>query len=118
MKPFIEQPGVPVVKIDEKCQGNTTDIALRQERFFGMPGAASASSSPLWAIPVCFKTPGNAAQQCVLLEPRDQKASLTSSLPTRSRTPTDAATIFRNTRPTKYAHSHERREARSHPLND
>ena len=36
MKPYIEQPGVPVVTIDAKCQGNTTDISLHQERFAGM----------------------------------------------------------------------------------
>jgi aminopeptidase N len=78
MKPFIEQPGVPVVKIETQCQGNTTDITLRQERFFGMPGASPAASSPLWAVPVCFKTPGSTMQQCALLEQRDQKTSLSS----------------------------------------
>ena len=79
MKPYIEQSGVPVVKIDAKCQGNTTDISLHQERFAGMASATStASASPLWAIPVCFKTAGANAQQCELLERRDQKTSLSS----------------------------------------
>ena len=84
MKPFIEQPGVPVVKIESKCQGNTTDISLHQERFAGMtspatspgPGPAASASSQLWAIPVCFKTGGGSGPQCELLERRDQKASL------------------------------------------
>jgi aminopeptidase N len=87
MRPYIEQSGVPVVRIDAKCQGNTTDISLHQERFAGMsapstsPGAeatSTASTSPLWAIPVCFKTAGANAQQCELLERRDQKTSLSS----------------------------------------
>jgi aminopeptidase N len=77
MKPFIEQAGVPVVATQAACQGNTTDIAMHQERFVGVPGAA-ASASPLWAIPVCFKTPGANGQQCTLLEQRDQKATLPS----------------------------------------
>jgi len=91
MKPFIEQPGVPVVKVEERCQGNTTDISLHQERFAGMPGpstslgarspapiaATVSAGSPVWAIPVCFKT-GSDMQQCALLEQRDQKASLSS----------------------------------------
>ena len=78
MKPYIEQAGVPVVTIEAACQGNTTDVALRQERFVGATGAAASSASPLWAVPVCFKTPGAGDQQCVLLEQREQKASLSS----------------------------------------
>src|SRR5438105_999936 len=75
MMPFIEQPGAPVVKVEAKCQGNTTDVSLHQERFVGVPGS-STSSSTLSAIPVCFKTQGRSPQQCTLLEQRDQKASL------------------------------------------
>ncbi|HEU5256453.1 MAG TPA: M1 family aminopeptidase [Vicinamibacterales bacterium] len=75
MKPFIEQAGVPVVAIDSKCQGSVTRATLHQERFVAL-GGASPSSSPLWAIPVCFKTPG--AQQCNLLERRDERASLSA----------------------------------------
>jgi aminopeptidase N len=84
MKPFIEQPGVPVVKIESKCQGNTTDISLHQERFTGMtspaaspgPGPAASAGSQLWAIPVCFKSGGGSGPQCELLERRDQKTAL------------------------------------------
>jgi aminopeptidase N len=73
MKPFIEQAGVPVVKIDARCQGSATNVALHQDRFVTL-GGPPLSVSPLWAIPVCFKTPGT--QQCNLLERRDQSASL------------------------------------------
>jgi aminopeptidase N len=75
MKPFIEQPGVPVVKIDAQCQGNTTNVVLHQERFVTLGGRAP-SGSPLWAVPVCFKTPETTTQQCNLLERRDQTVSL------------------------------------------
>jgi puromycin-sensitive aminopeptidase len=75
MKPFIEQTGVPVVKIDAQCQGSATSVALHQERFVTL-GGAPPSSSPLWAVPVCFKTSGGSTQQCDLLERRDQTASL------------------------------------------
>jgi aminopeptidase N len=75
MKPFIEQPGVPVVKIDTHCQGSTTAVSLHQERFVTLGGAMPASL-PLWAVPVCVKTPGNSTQQCNLLERPDQTLSL------------------------------------------
>ena len=75
MKPFIEQAGVPVVQIDAQCQGSAANVALHQDRFVTL-GGPPLSSSPLWAIPVCFKTPG--AQQCNLLERRDERASLSA----------------------------------------
>jgi len=86
MRPFIEQPGVPVVKVEAKCQGNTTDISLGQERFVGMTGSSSDSEAQLWAIPVCFKTPGTNSQRCELLDKRQQPASL----------PACAANVFAN----------------------
>jgi aminopeptidase N len=85
MKPFIEQAGVPVVKIEAQCQGNATSVALHQDRFVTL-GGAPPSPSPLWAVPVCFKTPGAGSQQCSVLERRDQTASL----------PACAANIFGN----------------------
>jgi aminopeptidase N len=75
MKPFIEQAGVPVVKIDAQCQGNATNVALHQERFVTL-GGTPPSSSPLWAVPVCFKPSGTGTPQCNLLERRDQTVSL------------------------------------------
>ena len=84
MKPYIEQPGVPVVSVNARCLGRTTDIALHQDKFVGVPGAATSSTSspssasPLWTMPVCFKMSGSAAPQCEVLDRRDQKASLSS----------------------------------------
>ena len=74
MKPFVEQAGVPAVKIDTQCQGSATNVALHQERFVTL-GGAPPSASPVWAVPVCFKT-GPGTQQCNLLERRDQTVSL------------------------------------------
>ena len=78
MKPYIEQPGVPVVSVNARCVGTTTEIALHQEQFVGMPGEAPAPASPLWTIPVCFKTPGAGALRCEVLDRRDLKASVSS----------------------------------------
>src|SRR5262245_53885202 len=85
MKPFVEQAGVPVVNIAAQCQGNATSVALHQERFVTL-GGTPPSGSPLWAVPVCFKTPGAGTPQCSLLERRDQTVSL----------PACAANVFGN----------------------
>jgi len=86
MKPYIEQPGVPVVSVDARCTANATEIALHQEQFVGMPGAAPSPASPLWTIPVCFKASGAGALRCEVLDRRAQTASLSSC----------AATVFAN----------------------
>ena len=79
MKPYIEQPGVPVVSVNARCVGNATEIALHQEQFVGMPGAVPSPASPLWTIPVCFKTPGSTGTlRCDVLDRRVQKALLSS----------------------------------------
>ena len=78
MKPFIEQPGVPVVSVNARCAGSATDIALHQEKFVGVPGAGASSASPPWTIPVCFKSTGRAAPACEVLDRRDLKASIPS----------------------------------------
>src|SRR5262249_16429521 len=77
MKPYIEQPGVPVVSITSRCAGGATELVLQQERFVGVPGA-TAPDSPLWTTPACFKTSGGTTPACELLERREQKASLQS----------------------------------------
>jgi len=75
MRPFIEQPGVPVVKIEAQCLGSGTSVKLHQDRFASL-GNPPSSGSQLWVIPVCFKTPGASPPECTLLDRRDQVASL------------------------------------------
>src|SRR4030095_5327121 len=81
----IDQAVVPVVKIDAQCQGNATNVALHQDRFVTL-GGAPPSTSPLWAVPVCFKPPGGGPQRCSVFDLRAQTASL----------PACAANVFGN----------------------
>ena len=56
----VEQPGAPVLIVRNTCSAGATDIALRQERFVGAPGAAASprtrscarrwrSTTPTWS---------------------------------------------------------------------
>ena len=80
MKPYIEQPGVPLVSVTSaECRGNTTDVRLHQERFIGAPGEKSTTpASQLWAIPVCFKSAPNGESQCTLLDKREATITLSA----------------------------------------
>lgn len=69
MKSYVDQPGAPVVSVRNRCVGTTTEIAMTQERFVGMPGATAPASQP-WTIPVCFKA--NDGPRCELFDRRQQ----------------------------------------------
>jgi aminopeptidase N len=52
MASFVEQPGVPLVSVEPRCDGAKPRVHLAQKRFF----AAGDQPSPArWKIPVCMK---------------------------------------------------------------
>jgi aminopeptidase N len=70
MKTFVDQPGVPVVRLSTECAGGTGRAALAQDRFVIDPGGAAAPASspasPVWQIPVCVRTSAGGTS-CTLL---------------------------------------------------
>jgi aminopeptidase N len=53
MKAFVDQPGVPLVDAALGCAGARGTATIAQQR----PAASGAAGRPVWAIPVCVKTP-------------------------------------------------------------
>jgi aminopeptidase N len=70
LRGFVEQPGAPVLSVRTSCTGTTTDIALRQERFSGAPGAPAPAQT--WTLPVCFKA-NDGAPRCEVIDMRDRR---------------------------------------------
>lgn len=69
MQSYVEQPGAPVVSVQTRCTGSSTDITLSQQRFAGTPGA-SAPAGQTWDVPVCFKATDGQPRCEVLDRPR------------------------------------------------
>ncbi|HSP05687.1 MAG TPA: M1 family metallopeptidase, partial [Acidobacteriota bacterium] len=70
MNRFVNQAGVPVVAVQEACDGKDTVFHLRQRRFLEKGGPESGTSQ-LWVLPVCpASTAGD--QPCQLLREREQ----------------------------------------------
>ena len=69
MQSDVEQPGAPVVAVQTRCTGSSTDITLSQQRFVGTPGA-SAPAGRTWTLPVCFKANDGQPRCEVLDRPR------------------------------------------------
>ena len=80
MRSYVEQPGVPLVDVQAVCQGKTTEVTLKQQRFFADPRLLGSAPDQVWTVPVCFgdeksnrELPG---PQCVLLSSTEKKATI------------------------------------------
>lgn len=77
MASYVDQPGVPVLSVSSECQGSTTEVKLRQERFIGTPGATPAAPQ-IWMLPVCLRAATGTAVICEIMSQADQTLTLPS----------------------------------------
>lgn len=52
-KSFIDQPGVPYVKVDVDCAGNTPSLKIEQQRYVPLGSQINADQS--WGLPFCVR---------------------------------------------------------------
>ena len=69
LRSFVDQVGAPVISVHNKCIQNTTEVALRVDRFVGSPDATAKSQS--WTLPVCLKSTTGAAR-CEIVDRREK----------------------------------------------
>ena len=67
-KSFIDQPGVPYVKVEVDCDGKTPSLKLQQQRYLPLGSAASASQT--WGMPFCvrYQDGDQVRSECSLVE--------------------------------------------------
>ena len=68
MRSFLDQPGLPLVRTEQKCNAGTATLALSQSRY--LPYGVLGAGDPQWKVPVCVRAGhGNtSAKQCFLLD--------------------------------------------------
>jgi aminopeptidase N len=84
MPAFLEKPGVPLIQIATRSDGDSTQVTLTQRRFFRDRAAFAAGSNDLWQVPVCVRSAAPAAPgapQCLLLTQRTQTFKLNLAPP-------------------------------------
>ena len=64
---YVNQPGVPLVTVNSRCEGDATVVELQQQRFLSSGTRTPAIEAQFWSVPVCF-TGGD----CVVLRERAQ----------------------------------------------
>jgi aminopeptidase N/puromycin-sensitive aminopeptidase len=72
MATFVKQPGVPMVRLEAQCTGNSTTVSMKQQRYFYDRSKLDAANDQLWEVPVCLKTGPGSSSQCELLTKREQ----------------------------------------------
>ena len=75
MSTFVNQPGVPIVDLKNRCSGSSTSVSMDQRRYYSDRKNFEAPNDELWEIPMCMKS-SDGSQNCELLGKRQGTASL------------------------------------------
>ena len=73
---FLFQPGVPLIKADVSCEGETPGVTLSQSRYF--PIGSEGDSNQVWSAPVCmaFDAGEGRTRFCTLLDEAEAHIAL------------------------------------------
>jgi len=76
---FIDQPGVPFVKVDVDCTGRKPVLALQQQRY--LPLGSTASAAQTWGIPMCVRYADGqqVREQCGIVSGAQARLELTEA---------------------------------------
>jgi alanyl aminopeptidase len=79
---FLDQPGVPEIAMELRCQGGPAKLRLQQRRHVPA-GAASVSERQVWQVPVCVAVPDGKQRKthCTLLTERTGELALGDTCP-------------------------------------
>ncbi|KAB2911263.1 MAG: M1 family metallopeptidase [Kofleriaceae bacterium] len=79
---FLEHPGVPVIDMKLRCNGDTATLDLAQRR--SLPAGVQDPSASTWHVPVCVRHGSRRHQQrqCWLLTTPEAVVALTGPCPT------------------------------------
>ncbi len=84
MSGFVNQPGVPMISVKTSCAGDSTKVALAQQRYLYDRSLFKAGGGELWAVPVCVKAKSGAEEMkanCELLTGRESTFSISGCAP-------------------------------------
>lgn len=76
---FLEQPGIPFLKIDSSCEDGINKVALTQSRYF--PLGSEGDANQKWEIPACmsYEIDGETHQDCHMVNAPEQEFNLAGS---------------------------------------
>jgi aminopeptidase N/puromycin-sensitive aminopeptidase len=75
MPTFINQPGAPLISVENKCEGGHPAVTLSQQRYFSERDKFDTGSAQLWQVPVLLKD-SSGTETSVLLASQKQTFTL------------------------------------------
>ncbi len=77
MPTWVKQAGAPIVNVKAQCSGNSTSIALAQQRYYVDRSKFEAANDQLWQIPLCLKgSASGSAAKCELMTKKEETFTL------------------------------------------
>ena len=73
---YIEQPGLPLIRAELKCDANGAAVELQQQRY--LPTGSSGSIDQTWTIPICLSSifDDTSSSECFLLKEQRETFAL------------------------------------------
>ncbi|MFT3791508.1 MAG: M1 family metallopeptidase [Rudaea sp.] len=95
MRSFLDEPGLPLVHAELKCNAGKGAVALSQSRY--LPYGVLGEGNPLWQAPVCarFGRDGKSDRQCFLLDAPKKEFALAGGCAQWTMPNADAAGYYR-----------------------
>ena len=76
MPTWVKQAGAPIVDVKAQCEGNSTKVALTQQRYYYDRAKFQSPGDQVWQIPVCMKGSEDKSAKCELMTKREETFSL------------------------------------------
>ena len=76
MPTWVKQAGVPIIDVKAQCSGNSTTVALSQQRFYFDRKKFAEANDQLWQVPLCMKGSAGGAAKCELLTKKEETFTL------------------------------------------
>jgi aminopeptidase N len=76
MPTFVKQTGEPIVNVKSQCSGNSTSVALSQQRYYFDRAKFAEPGDELWQIPICLKGSANDTAKCELMTKKEETFTL------------------------------------------
>jgi len=78
MPTWVKQAGEPIVNVKAQCSGNSTSVAVSQQRYYFDRTKFESPNDQLWQIPICMKgsATGNGAPKCELMTKKEETFTL------------------------------------------
>jgi len=76
MPTWVKQAGEPIVNVKAHCSGNSTTVALSQQRYYFDRAKFESPNDQLWQIPLCLKGSSSEKAKCELLTQKEMTFTL------------------------------------------